>query len=521
MKRAGVQERSGSSPSKKLQSRELVKFTALVALAAIFIDASIGHGLLWENDPYWTYWITKTFLIATIFGLGTATLGAGPGRGAVITAAHTIVLTVYYWSLSPIGLPSSPEWLDLEHTWITGIPVHFGVIYLGYLIALWIFEQRRDGDQDSEEAGKLALTCLIAALAIVAVGGGISSLALGEFPGATWFLVRFLITFPLLFGWWALVGRSFVSALVGGSLLALVWTTYGHYLSPNGLPDLPLRIFEAAPPSATVEWASYRDLWLVSLPLYTLAMVAVMAVWSPRQNEAKGRFPAGLFATPLILLLGVGMWNPDWVQPANGTIVSSGSARVEAGPWYSDDFNDAEASLRMSFVDQASRVTPLPPHDKINLRAEIMADEGTITVTSDQVMVSHPEGRHTTWWGVGIHVDHHGHSGTGTSRLPNIDSELAVFALADVEVDGQPIAKGVPIHVMTADAGLPGGAHLELDVGQPGVSLPGIPDGHLRVLWDDYEGGPPEGAQAARYTMGGLVLLVLLLSALSLIRPKR
>lgn len=90
-------------------TRDLAKFTAAVALFAILADAAIGHALLWENDPYWTYWITKTFLIATVFALGTAWFGTGAGRGAVITAVHTIVLTVYYWSLSPIGLPSHPE----------------------------------------------------------------------------------------------------------------------------------------------------------------------------------------------------------------------------------------------------------------------------------------------------------------------------------------------------------------------------------------------------------------------------
>jgi hypothetical protein len=103
--------RAASVPPKRLTNgRDLAKFTGLVALFAIFADAAVGHALLWENDPYWTYWITKTFLIATIFGLGTAWLGIGVGRGAVITAVHTVVLTVYYWSLSPIGLPSHPEW---------------------------------------------------------------------------------------------------------------------------------------------------------------------------------------------------------------------------------------------------------------------------------------------------------------------------------------------------------------------------------------------------------------------------
>jgi hypothetical protein len=132
----------GPPPNRLGSPRDVAKFTGLVALFAIFTDAAVGHALLWENDPYWTYWITKTFLIATVFGLGTAWLGMGVGRGAAITAVHTVVLTVYYWSLSPIGLPCHPEWLDLEHTWVTGVPVHFGVIYLGYLGSLWLWRRR-------------------------------------------------------------------------------------------------------------------------------------------------------------------------------------------------------------------------------------------------------------------------------------------------------------------------------------------------------------------------------------------
>src|SRR5437868_8684448 len=89
----------------RLTGSQVAKFTALAALLAILADATIGHGLTWENDPYWTYWVTKTFLIATVIGLGTAWFGVGVGRGALIVLAHTIILTIYYWSLSPIGLP--------------------------------------------------------------------------------------------------------------------------------------------------------------------------------------------------------------------------------------------------------------------------------------------------------------------------------------------------------------------------------------------------------------------------------
>jgi hypothetical protein len=41
-----------------LTAREVATFGAAVGLFGIFYDASIAHGLFWENGPYWTYWTT-------------------------------------------------------------------------------------------------------------------------------------------------------------------------------------------------------------------------------------------------------------------------------------------------------------------------------------------------------------------------------------------------------------------------------------------------------------------------------
>ncbi len=52
---------SGARPPDRLGALgDLSRFTAAVALAAIFVDAALGHASLCENDPSWTYWITKT-----------------------------------------------------------------------------------------------------------------------------------------------------------------------------------------------------------------------------------------------------------------------------------------------------------------------------------------------------------------------------------------------------------------------------------------------------------------------------
>jgi hypothetical protein len=509
MKLTTATERQGAGDH-PLTTRDLAEFTALVALLAILADAAVGHALLWENDPYWTYWITKTFLIATVFGLGTAWFGTGVGRGAVITLVHTLILTVYYWTLSPIGLPSHPDWLDLEHTWITGVPVHFAVIYLGYLTALWLWRRRPPVQESTPRAD--ALAALIAGVAIVVVAGVLAALAVGDFPGVTWFVVRLLITLPFLILWWAAAGRDWPAAVGGAITLALVWGAYGHYLSPSGLPDFPLRITSEEPPPADVHWLEYRELWLISVPIYLLVSGAVLAATA--RVLSRVRLPAVpvalalvVVAAPLLIAIPFADTGGD-----NARVEASGRAQLELGSWYSDDFATVEAEIAVVARDTGGRVTPLPPHDEASVEARVAHPAGgTFDVAALVPMVDDPLGRHGTWWGVGLDVWHHGESGIGTDRLPAIHSEVALFALGDVRRNGELIAAGVPVHVMTADDGLPG--RLELNVGDEATPVPGLPDERLRVVWDDFSGGGEK--KSDRHLIGTIVLVILLALALA------
>lgn len=491
-------------------TRELARFTALVALLAILADAAVGHGLLWENDPYWTYWITKTFLIATVFGLGTAWLGVGVGRGAVITAVHTLVLTVYYWTLSPIGLPSHPSWLDLEHTWLTGVPVHFAVIYLGYLTALWLWRRR---DVAPGSPGADALAALLAGAVIVVVAGLVAALAIGDFPGVTWFVVRLLIAVPFLLFWLAAAGRDWAAAVGGAITLAFIWAAYGHFLSPSGLPDFPLRILSEEPPPAQVEWLDYRDLWLISLPIFLLVSGLVLAAIAPFLSRARLKWaPAALVlavvAAPMLIAIPFVDAGGD-----DARLGSVGPAQIEGGEWYSDDFTEGDAELTVVAEDRGGRVTPLPPHDEVSVEARVAHPDGeTYDIVAKKPMVDDPLGRHGTWWGVGLDEWHHGESGIGTERLPAIHSEVALFAVGEVRRGGELVAAGVPVHVMTADEDLPG--RLELNVGDEQTPVVGLPDERLRVVWDDFSGGGQKDPTWARYIVGTTVLAILLTLAL-------
>ncbi len=517
-----VQMRDGAGS--RLPVRDVAKFTAAVALLAIFWDAAVGHGLTWENDPYWSYWVTKTFLIATIFGLGTAWFGIGEGRGAIITAVHTVVLTVYYWSFSPIGLPSSPNWLDLEHTWITGLPIHFAVIYLGYLSALWLWRRRDRAAAEAEDSARSGVAALIASVAIVVLAGLLASLALGEFPGVTWFLVRLLITVPFLLLWWAAAGRDRISAVAGGVTLAFIWATYGQFVGPSGLPDLPLRIFSTDAPPAFVRWLDYKELWGISLPIYIVVMVGVLVLASRGLAGAgRGRRAAVAAAAIAALLFTTGLTVSPENRGLTARFTASGTARVETGPFYSGQFSPpGTGTIEITATDMGDRVSPLEPHDRLVIEASLRAGGHTYEVVVAKPMVSDPLGRFTTWWGVGFDVWHHGKSGIGTDQIRPVHSELAAFGLGDLTVDGQVVARGAPVHVMTMPFGTEQNKVLDLEVGDPAAgALPGVPAGHLRAVWDSFSGDVPKGLETTRYLVGDIVLLALLVAAFILNRRER
>ena len=510
---------------------ELFKFTALAALFAIFADAAIAHAMLWGNDPYWSYWVTDTLLMATVFGLGTAWVGMGPGRGAIITAVHIVVLTAYYWSLSPIGLPSQPEWLDLERTWLTGLPVHFGVYYLGYLTALALWK-RRSSAVTRGPATTAALLSRIATMAgtvvagVVIVAGLLQALLTGDFPGVTWFIVRIAVAFPFTLAWWAMAGGGRASAVWGGIMLGFLLITYGHFLGPIGLPNPSLRLLAENPPPASVHWLSYRQEFLVLLPLTQLVAVLgylIASRWITYPVPYRSLWRQGdrvwvIAAAVVLLAAGTATAFYTSAEANRATVASTGAGSLERGAPYEGQLVGTDATLTLTVEDRNTHRTPLPPHDRVDIKATIPGTNprGTLyLVEATTPMVTDPQGRFTTWSGVGFNVWHHGRSGIGTSRLPPMKSEVAAFALGNISVDGQPIATGVPVHAMTSSRE---GARLELNVWDPSFAIPGIPGGHLRVVWASYDGGHARYRDYARYAWGSTVLIILLAFSIIIVR---
>ncbi len=513
-----------SAASGDLSFGDVAKFTAMAALLAIFVDAAIGHAMLWGNDPYWTYWITDTLLMATVFGLGTAWLGIGLVRGAVITSVHMVLLTIYYWSLSPIGLPSQPEWLDLEHTWITGLPVHFAVYYLGYVVALWLWRRRGPGDGEAGwSTARQATVGVGVAAAIVVAAGLIQALALGEFPGVTWFVMRIAVTSAFTMTWWSIAGRDRTAAVVGGIILGFLLVAYGHFLGPVGLPNAEFRILAENPPPAEVHWLSYRQEFLVILPT-TILLAIIGYLLTARPGSASAQWTgrgmlAGVVSVAALAVLGIVVARYTGSEAKTAVATAEGSARIGGAPMDEGELSSGTATLRLRVEDRNSHRTPLPPHDLVDFEASVSTPDGTTyVIRATEPMVAEPRGLFTTWHGVGFDVWHHGRSGIGYAGLPATRSNVAVYAVGSVSSGEQVLAVGVPIHVLTSSRA---DARLELHVGEPNAPVPGVDGGYLRVLWPEYQGGHYPALSYARYAWGGGVLIVLLGFAVAAARRER
>jgi hypothetical protein len=509
-----------------LSPHDVLKFGILVGLSAIFIDASIAHGLFWDNDPYWTYWITKTFLIIAVFTFGTAFLGVGIVAGAILTAVHTLILEVYYQWLAPVGLPQEPEWLDFNHLWITGVPAHYLAIFAGYLLALWLWRRNRVGvELDRAPARALVIYALVTAAIIVVIDGVVTQmLVLRDFPGLTFFVQHLLIGFVFIAVWMAYAWSARTGWVVGSLMLALVWTTYSMYLGPRGLPggdpyysgydDLWWKSFPGAFASALIGWwlsGLLANRWRLIDPV-RFGAVAVAAVamlfsfaipdTSHAQEQPVVRGTNSLSASASASGDGMRIVGPDPTN-VNSTEPITGSIEIEV----------AEMGNRWSHVQNT---------DAMRVTASFTSGGAEYEVTIDRPMPRHPLGRYTTWSGVVYNHEMHGNTGIGTANLPKVKPQIALWGWATVTRNGEVIARMAPAHVMVSREGPLQGVMLEIDTEDK--ALLAEPDGYINVMWHAVAGlQMPENAETFRTIVGWIALvgITVLFGWLSLAQGRR
>ncbi len=482
-------------------AEDTLKFGVTVGFAAILMDAAIAHGLFWENDPYWTYWITKTFLITTVFTFGSALLGIGLGQGLVLTAAHTLVLEVYYEWLAPVGLPQEPEWLDFNHLWTTGVPAHYLSMFAGYLLAWWVWRRTHEIHWErpyGDAPATLAVLTLAGAIGIIVVDGVITQwLLLQSWPGVTFFVQRLLIAFVFLFAWSVLVGLDVRGLVTGGIMLALVWTTYSMYLGPQGLPT-------RAP-----TYLGYNDLWLKSFPGAAVSSIAALWLLVGLRIPTRRTIAAAILMAA-VLMSAASAQEP---RPRTGGLEARATASGDGVLVRGDNPVDMKSTVPMNgtiavrTTEKGNRWSHVQNIDDIDVTARFTSDGTQYEVLIDRAIPRHPMGRYTTWFGVVYEHEMHGHTGIGTDQLPLMKPEIALWGWARVTRNGEVLATAAPAHVMVMTKGPMTGVMLEVDTEDKG--LPGVHNGYVTAMWHHVDAiEMPKSEQRQRMAFGWAAMLI-------------
>jgi hypothetical protein len=472
------------------------KFGLLVGIGAILTDAIVAHGLFWDNDPYWTYWVTKTLLITTVFTLGTSLFGIGIKQGLGITLAHTAILEVYYQWFAPVGLPQEPEWLDINHVWITGTPAHYLAILTGYLTALWIWrrnalpESFRTETSPRSIASVVLVTCLLALLLDGALTFGIIR---HEFPGITYFIQHLLVAFVVTFAWSAFVGFERLGWLIGAIGLSFIWLGYDMYLGPIGLP-------------ASIRYLTYEELWFQAFPGGLVAALIGFYL-APRAYYVAEHRRLPAVTTALLLMLLVPALSRAEGLPASTS--SSGSMMLVTGP-EPTNMNSAvmgEGSINVSVVEKGNRWSHVQNTDAVDVKATFVANGVRWEVNISKPMPRHPLGKYTTWNGVVFNHEMHGNTGIGSGKIPRVKPEIALWGWAEVKKDGEVVSMMAPAHVMVMRSGATPGIMLE--VATEDKSLLAAPDGYLTAIWHTIsEERTPSQSENSRKMMGWFALIL-------------
>lgn len=494
-----------------IRMRDVVLFGTLVGISAIFFDAAIAHGLWWENDPYWTYWITKTFLIVAVYILATAGLGIGIWQGALASLIHTIILEVYYDFLAPIGLPQAYWWLEFKDLWGSGFITHYLVIFAGYLLALWIYlrmRTRADIVQKSQVDRYSILSVLMLAIIILLLDGLITQgFIINSFPGITFYVQRLIITFVFLSLWGAYIGFDNAGRVMAALMLSLLWTAYSMYLGPLGLPYKPAYFME------------YTELWLKSFPGGLVS--ALIGLWLGRgllvRYTETTKIPSAILLLLVVTQLAIPYVAKAAELPASAVSLGSGTAMAGPEPYDTTSTLPMSGSIQISTTDVGNRWSPIQDTDKIDVTADFTIQGSAYHVTITQPMTNNPTFHYPTWQGVAYNTELHGNTGVGTNKLPKVKPEISLWGWATIIKDGTEIARLAPSHIMVMTQEPMKG--ITLEIGAEGKTLAAVPNGYINIMWpkvDDIK--MPKSQENAREWTGWGVLLLLNIGLYLLIR---
>lgn len=238
--------------------RDLAKFVGIAALAGTLFDQVASRIL---NGGQEFPFIFEFLLLAVITGFGMILIGVGRIRGMILVALFLLYVSLFSQLFPFKYFFLHSQQVNVQMIFSTNFLLHFIAIYLGYLIAMWLWQR-------SSVSSSLPFIGFVAVLAVAMAAAAwiLNSLIDGHLPSIVLLLIYVLIATPFLILWWSLVGRDKATAIGGGVILSLLWFLYSQWVY---LLD-----------------AHSQLIGFLQLFLYLIATIPVL-LWDSRRYEAR------------------------------------------------------------------------------------------------------------------------------------------------------------------------------------------------------------------------------------------
>ncbi len=181
---------------------------------------------------------------------------------------------------------------------------------------------------------------------------------------------------------------------------------------------------------------------------------------------------------------------------------------IGPNPVNMDSTQPMTGDITIDTTETGNRWSHIQNTDVVHVLANFTAQGAAYQITIDRPMPRHPLGKYTTWSGVVYDHEMHGNTGIGTSKLPRMRPDIALWGWAEIKRDGKVISRMAPAHVMVTSKGAMPGIMLEIDTEDK--ALVAEPDGYITLMWHKIDSiALPEGPILARKIIGWAALIAL------------
>jgi len=169
------------------------------------------------------------------------------------------------------------------------------------------------------------------------------------------------------------------------------------------------------------------------------------------------------------------------------SVDASGEGVIVTGsdPYNFENTKPINGAISIRVNNKGDRGSPLQNIDDLAVNAEFSIEKTNYKVIISEPMINHINGKDPTWFGVVYNQPMHGDTKIGTTKLPQMEPDIALWGWADVYKNGELIQSRVPANVKVMEKMPLKGVILE--VGIEGQPLANTPDGYLHIHWPDID----------------------------------